>query len=240
MFKHVKLESLDYELESVTTENGRVYKTPEGNFYPSITTVLSHSSDKSFLEEWRKRVGESKANKITKKSSDRGTKLHEVCEKYLLNELTDFKIRMMMPDIKDFFMQLRPHIDSNVGDVYGLELPLYSDKLKLAGRTDCIAFWNDKLSIVDYKNSIKEKKEEWIQGYFVQCTAYAMMFEERTGISIDQIVVAIANEEGKPQIFIKEKSKYVEQLQSYIERYWANEEISSTVATISIDSNFTK
>jgi len=161
-----------------------------------------------------------------------------MCEKYLLNELTDFKIRMMMPDIKDFFMQLRPHIDQNVGDVFGLELPLYSDVLKLAGRTDCVALWNDKVSIIDYKNSRKEKKEEWIQNYFVQCTAYAVMFEERTGIPVEQIVVAIANEEGTPQIFIREKSKYLEELQSYIERYWTNEKISSTVTAISSNGNW--
>ncbi len=143
-----------------------------------------------------------------------------------------------MPDIKDFFMQLRPHIDQNVGDVFGLELPLYSDVLKLAGRTDCVALWNDKVSIIDYKNSRKEKKEEWIQNYFVQCTAYAVMFEERTGIPVEQIVVAIANEEGTPQIFIREKSKYLEELQSYIERYWTNEKISSTVTAISSNGNW--
>ncbi len=143
----------------------------------------------------------------------------------------------MMPDIKDFFMQLRPHIDRNIGDVFGLELPLYSDVLKLAGRTDCVASWNNKVSIIDYKNSRKEKKEEWIQNYFVQCTAYAVMFEERTGVPIEQIVVAIANEEGTPQIFIREKSKYMEELQSYIERYWTNEKASSTITAISSNGN---
>jgi len=96
-----------------------------------------------------------------------------------------------------------------------------------------VASWNNKVSIIDYKNSRKEKKEEWIQNYFVQCTAYAVMFEERTNIPIEQIVVAIANEEGTPQIFIREKSKYMEELQSYIERYWTNEKDSSTIATIS-------
>jgi genome maintenance exonuclease 1 len=235
-FNHVKLSELDYELKSVTTENGRVYKTPEGNFYPSITTVLSFSSDKSFLEQWRNRIGEAEANRITKKSSDRGTKLHDICEKYLLNELNDFKIRMMMPDIKDFFLQLKPFIDKHVGDVYGLELPLYSDSLKLAGRTDCIAEWDGELSVIDYKNSIKQKNEEWITGYFLQGSAYAVMFEERTGKEIRQIVVAIANEEGKPQIFIKQKDKYLEELQSYLERFWKNEENSNAIASITGNS----
>jgi len=219
-FSFVKLPELDFDLKSVTVEGSRKYTTPEGNSYPSVTTILSHSTDKSFLIKWRKRVGEEESNKIVKKSSGRGTKLHSVCEKYLLNELNDMKIRMMMPDIKDFFLQLRPHIDQNIGNVYGLEQALYSDRLRMAGRTDCIAEWNGKLSIVDYKNSIKEKKEDWIQNYFIQCTAYAEMFEERTGLPIEQIVVAIANEEGTPQIFIREKCNYVPKLNEYIGNYW--------------------
>jgi len=221
-FSFVKLPGLDFDLKSVTADGSRKYTTPEGKVYPSVTTILSHSTDKSFLFEWRKRVGEEEANKIVKKSSGRGTKLHSICEKYLLNELNDMKIRMMMPDIKDFFLQLRPHIDKNVGNVYGLEQALYSDRLRMAGRTDCIAEWDGKLSIVDYKNSIKEKKEDWIQNYFIQCTAYAEMFEERTGLPIEQIVVAIANEEGTPQIFIREKCNYVSKLNEYIGNYWNN------------------
>jgi len=219
-FSFVKLPGLDFDLKSVTADGSRKYTTPEGKVYPSVTTILSHSTDKSFLFEWRKRVGEEEANKIVKKSSGRGTKLHSICEKYLLNELNDMKIRMMMPDIKDFFLQLRPHIDKNVGNVYGLEQALYSDRLRMAGRTDCIAEWDGKLSIVDYKNSIKEKKEDWIQNYFIQCTAYAEMFEDITQLPIEQIVVAIANEEGTPQIFIREKRNYVPKLNEYIGNYW--------------------
>jgi len=226
-FNFVKLPELDFDLGSVTEDGSRKYTTPEGKVYPSVTTILSHSTDKSFLIKWRKRVGEEEANKIVKKSSGRGTKLHSVCEKYLLNELNDMKIRMMMPDIKDFFLQLRPHIDKNVGNVYGLEQALYSDRLRMAGRTDCIAEWDGKLSIVDYKNSIKEKREDWIQNYFIQCTAYAEMFEDRTELPIEQIVVAIANEEGTPQIFIREKSKYVGELNRYIENYWKDLEYKS-------------
>jgi len=219
-FNFVKLPELDYDLKSVTIEGSRKYTTPEGKIYPSVTTILSYSTDKTYLIEWRKRVGEEQANRIVKKSSGRGTKLHSICEKYLLNELNDMKIRMLMPDIKDFFLQLRPHIDENIGNVYGLEQALYSDRLRMAGRTDCIAEWNGKLSIVDYKNSIKEKKESSIQNYFIQCTAYAEMFEERTKLPIEQIVVAIANEEGIPQIFVREKSKYITDLNRYIGNYW--------------------
>jgi genome maintenance exonuclease 1 len=136
-----------------------------------------------------------------------------------LNELTDFKIKTLMPDVKDFFTQLKPHIDKNIGNVYGTEQVLYSDRLQMAGRTDCIAEWNGKLSIVDYKNSIKEKQEDWIQDYFLQCTAYAEMFGDLTGIQIEQIVVLIANEEGTPQIFVREKSKYLPQFNELVNNY---------------------
>jgi ATP-dependent exoDNAse (exonuclease V) beta subunit len=220
-FNYVELPELQFELKQINSETGRRYTTPGGNSYPSITTILSKFTDKSFLIEWRKRIGDEEANRIVKKSSSRGTKLHQVCEKYLLNELNDFKIKTMMPDIKDFFLQLKPHIDENVGNVYGLEQPLYSDRLKISGTTDCIAEWNGKLSIIDYKNARRIKEEDEIQNYFIQCSAYAEMFGDLTKQSIEQIVVAIANEDGKPQIFVREKHKYITNLNSMIERYHA-------------------
>jgi len=219
VFNHVKLPELAFDLVAKTTDTGRRYFTPEGKAYPSVTTILSDSTDKSFLIEWRKRIGEAEANKITKKSSTRGTKLHSICEKYLLNEMNEMKIRTLMPDIKDFFLQLKPHIDENVDNVYGTEQALYCDVLKIAGRTDCIAEWNGKLSIIDYKNSIRLKEEKNIQNYFLQCSAYAQMFEYLTKIPIEQIVVAIANEEGEPQIFIKETGLYVDTLKQLIQKY---------------------
>ena len=218
-FNYVKLPELQFELKQINEEAGRKYSTPEGKFYPSVTTVLDYSTDKSFLIEWRSRVGEEEANRIVKKSTSRGTKLHKICEKYLLNELTEFKIKTLMPDIKDFFLQLRPHIDKNVGDVYGLEQPLYSDRLKIAGTTDCIAEWNGILSVIDYKNARRIKEEEEIQNYFIQCATYAEMFEDLTKRPVNQIVVAIANDDGKPQIFVREKHKYITNLNSMIERY---------------------
>jgi genome maintenance exonuclease 1 len=218
-FNHIKLPELQFDLESETTEQGRKYFLPDGRKYDSVTTILSHNKDKTFLDNWRERIGIDEANKITKKSSNRGTKLHSVCEKYLLNELTDMKIRMMMPDIKDFFTQLRPHIDQNIDNIYGLEQSLYSDKYRMAGRSDTIAEWSGKISIIDYKNSIREKKEEWIQDYFIQCTAYATMFTEITSLPIEQIVVLIANEEGTPQVFIRKVDKYFISFEKIVEDY---------------------
>jgi len=217
-FCHVKLDELNFEMESETTERGRVYKVPGGGLYPSITTVLS-SYNKKALMEWRKRVGEEEANRVAKAASGRGTRLHNTVEKYLLNELTDVKIKTMMPDIKEMFFDMRKIIDENIGDIYGIEQPLYSHKLRLAGRCDCIAEWNGQLSIVDWKTASRAKDKEHIKNYFMQATAYAEMFEELTGKAIDTIVVAIAVQSESPQVFIESKYKYLLPLNEYNERY---------------------
>jgi NTP pyrophosphatase (non-canonical NTP hydrolase) len=217
-FCHVKLSELDFELESTTTEKGRVYRVPGGELYPSITTVLSAYNKKAIME-WRQRVGEEKANEISRKASGRGTKLHNTVEKYLLNEMSDIKIQTMMPDIKEMFFDMRKIIDENIGDIYGIEQPLYSHKLKLAGRCDCIAEWNNELAIVDWKTASRTKDKDHIQNYFMQATAYAEMFEERTGKAIDTIVVAISVQSESPQLFVEKKTKYLLPLNEYIERY---------------------
>ncbi len=215
-FEFVKLESLDYDLKSVTTEDGRLYETPSGQRYPSVTTVLSAYNKKAIFE-WRQRVGEEQANRISRKASGRGTKLHTICENYLMNEIDEVKFRTMIPDTKQLFLQLKPYLDDNIGRVYGIEQSLYSDRLKIAGRCDCIAEWNGELSIVDYKTSSWQKDEDKILNYFMQCTAYAEMFEERTGMPVNQIVVAVAVEETQQaQIFVREKDKYKDALMKYI------------------------
>ena len=218
IFNHVKLSELDFELESTTTEKGRVYKVPGGELYPSITTVLS-SYNKKAIMEWRQRVGEEVANEISRKAAGRGTKLHNTVEKYLLNEMTDMKLQTMMPDIKEMFFDMRKIIDENIGDIYGIEQPLYSHKLRLAGRCDCIAEWNGKLAIVDWKTASRPKDKDHIQNYFMQATAYAEMFGELTGKTIDTIVVAISVQSESPQLFVEEKSKYLPVLNEYNERY---------------------
>jgi len=228
-FEFKKLEALNFDLRAVTTESGRVYETPTGEKYPSITTVLSEYS-KAGITKWRQRVGEETANKISAKASGRGTKLHDACEKYLLNEMTDMKIQMMMPDVKDFFFQLKGHLDEKIGLVYGLEQPLYSHMMRIAGRCDCIAEWEGEISIIDYKTASKLKEEHYIQNYFMQCSAYAEMFGEITGIKINQIVVAIANDEGEPQIFVRDKKDYLKPLLQYIEKYRQTSNLTLTNA----------
>ena len=217
-FNHVKLDALNFELESVTTESGRTYKTPTGNVYPSITTVLS-SYNKQAIYEWRQRVGEEEANRISRKASGRGTKLHNTVEKYLLNEMSPLQMHSVMPDTKELFLKLKPFLDTHVNNIYGIEQPLFSDELRLAGRCDCIGEWNGEISIIDWKTANYSKEKDQIANYFMQASAYAEMFGERTGVSINQIVIAIAVENQQPQIFIEDKKDYLAELHKYLDKY---------------------
>ena len=218
-FKFIKLSELDFDLKAVTTEDGRRYNTPSGEMYPSVTTVLADYNKKAIME-WRQRVGAEEANKIATRASNRGTKLHSLCETYLLGELSPKKVASMMPLDKMMFKQLRPKLDEFVDNIYCLEQALYSHQLRMAGRVDLIAEWDNELAVIDFKSSTREKSEDKIQNYFMQCTAYALMFEEITGKTINKIVVAIATEEEVPQIFIRDKSNYINGLNTYIQNYW--------------------
>ena len=218
IFEHVKLPQLQFDLNAETTDSGRLYTTPEGNKYKSITTVLSNYNKKA-IYEWRQAVGEEYANIVSRKAASRGTKVHKICEDYINNEISEMKMQMLMPDMKELFFKIKPDIDECVGKVYAQEQALYSDKYRIAGRVDLIAEWNGKLSVIDFKTSTKQKDEEDIQNYFMQCTAYALMFAERTGIWIDDIVVVIATEEGSAQIFEKQIHDYRQPLLVYVDKY---------------------
>jgi genome maintenance exonuclease 1 len=221
-FKHIGCD-IDYDLETETINGKRFYKTPEGLLYPSVTTITSqHGKDK--IIEWRKRVGEEEANRISTKASNRGTKVHKICENYLNNEedyarTNPAHIHKTMPDTIAMFKSLQPLLDEHVNNIHALEIPLYSHHLKVAGRVDCIAEYDGKLSIIDFKTSGKLKEESWIKGYFMQCSAYAVMYEERTGIPVSQIVIMIAVDSEYPQVFIKKRNDYIKDFISYREAY---------------------
>ena len=221
-FKHIGCD-IDYDLETETINGKRFYKTPEGLLYPSVTTITSqHGKDK--ILEWRKRVGEEEANRISTKASNRGTKVHKICENYLNNEedyarTNPAHIHKTMPDTIAMFKSLQPLLDEHVNNIHALEIPLYSHHLRVAGRVDCIAEYDGKLSIIDFKTSSKLKDESWIKGYFMQCSAYAVMYEERTGIPVSQIVIMIAVDSEHPQVFIKKRNDYIKDFISYREAY---------------------
>lgn len=218
IFNHVKLPQLDFDLKAETTDSGRLYATPTGEKYKSITTVLGNHNKQAIME-WRERIGAEEANKISTKAATRGTKVHKICEDYINNEIPELKMQMMMPDLKEMFFKIKPIIDEKLGDVYAQEQALYSHRLKIAGRVDLIGYWNGKLSVIDFKTSTKQKEESYIQNYFMQCTAYALMFSELTGQWIDDIVVLIATGEGETQLFERQIHDYRKPLMEYIDKY---------------------
>jgi hypothetical protein len=215
-FKHVELPpSLEYDLPTETINGKRHYRTPEGNAYPSITTCLSILSKQAIME-WRKRVGEEEANKISTQAARRGTNVHQMCEDYINNELDPKKF---MPNERYMFNSIKPVIDENINNVYAQEVALYSDYLGVAGRVDCIAEWNGKLSVIDFKTSRKPKKKEQIGNYFQQASAYCVMWEERTGIPINQTVILIAVDDEEPQVFIERRDNYIYECAETIKMY---------------------
>ncbi len=209
-FKH-ELVQLK-ELNTKSSDKGRFYGTPEGQSYPSVTTITGLLSKASILA-WRQRVGDSKADAITKAATTRGNKVHKMAEMYLRNEMAS-QINLFedpMPHIEDMFFQLTELLDNSIGIINAIEAPLYSDQLKVGGRVDVIAEWDGELAVIDFKTSSKPKKESWIDGYFMQSSAYALMFEELTGIKINKIVIAIAVENNRSQVFIKDSTEYLQQ-----------------------------
>ena len=205
---------LDYGFESLPTENidgKRYYVTPTGEKYPSVTSVTGLMNRKG-IQEWRKRVGEKKANKISTQASRHGTSAHQLFEDYIRSDNFEEKYKTAMPTTQLAFNSVKQLLDE-IGTVHALEAPLYGDELQLAGRVDCIAEWHGKLAVIDFKTSAKPKKPEWITNYFCQETAYAKMFEERTGERVESIVTLIAVSDGTSQLFIDEPSdRWVDQL----------------------------
>ena len=210
---------------SATTTNGvRLYETPEGNKYPSITTILS-VRNKSGLMEWRKRVGEKTANYIAGKAAARGTKVHHMCEDYLNNENIEHHQKDFLPWC--LFNQLNK-LFININNIHAQEAGLYSDKYRVAGRVDCIAEYNGILSIIDFKTSTKERNDQWNENYYIQCAAYAEMYGERTGTEIEQIVILCVTEDGTVQEFVKQKYDYLDALEETASEWRKKNETPST------------
>ena len=213
-FNHLNIHKFPV-LKATTTQQGRRYLV-DGMMWPSVTTVIGHSKKKSIME-WRQKVGEEEANAISKRASTRGNKCHKLCELYLENKsLSKYKDD---PLSMGLFYQIKPYLDS-IDNIHALEAPLCSSLLKMAGRVDCIAEYNGELAIIDFKTSTKYKREEWIHDYFAQETAYAIMFQELTGLIPKKLVTIIACETGEPQIFeIYDTIKYARKLKEYIDAY---------------------
>jgi ATP-dependent exoDNAse (exonuclease V) beta subunit len=216
MFTHLNNAPL-IDLQAETTDNGRYYLAPNGEKYPSVTTVIGAKSKQSILE-WRKRVGEKEANRISSRASARGTAMHSMTEDYLNNIFDEEKYKEKVLPLF-MFKALKPLLN-NINNIHVLEGALYSDRLRLAGRVDCIAEYENELAIIDFKTSTEPKQRGWIENYVAQECAYAMMYYELTGIKVKKLVTLISCENGDVQVFQEYDIKnYMNVLMNYI-REW--------------------
>jgi ATP-dependent exoDNAse (exonuclease V) beta subunit len=199
---------LSFGIQHQTKNGKRFYETPAGELYPSITSILGEFS-KASIQAWRKRVGAEEANKVSGKASRRGTRLHSVCESYILNEENFLKEEL--PHITELFKTIEPFLE-RIDNVHGVELGLYSDHFGVAGRTDLIAEFDGKLSVIDYKTSNRTKKKEWCESYFAQCAFYAVAYEELTKIPVPQVVVIIAVDNEQPQLFVEKRDDWIDKI----------------------------
>ena len=215
-FNHI--EHVIPKLERVTSPDGsRLYQTPSGRAYPSVTTVTGLLS-KAAIMAWRKRVGEAEANRVSSQAAGRGTRVHSLCEDFLSN-------KEVLPDIFDqeLWNKFKPLLE-RINNIHALETPLYSDHLQVAGTVDCIAEFDGTVSVIDFKTSKRIKSRDDIHGYFMQCSAYAVAFEERTGIPVSRLVILMAVDDENPLVFVEKRDTWVSQFQKLREDYrkWKN------------------
>ena len=217
VFTHKELVPLDMKAEMV--EGKRLYLTPSGNHYPSVTTVISNNIKKQkSLARWRKRIGKDKAAAISSRSASRGTKYHSIVEDYFNNELKIDEYKETPLPV--FMFHNSKRVLDRINNILLQEAALYSDHLEIAGRVDCIAEFDGILSIIDFKTSAEPKKEQYLYDYFVQETAYACCLQELYGLTVKQLVTIVACENGETQVVIKPpKKEYLLKLIEYIDEY---------------------
>jgi genome maintenance exonuclease 1 len=209
----------------------RFYEAPDGNKYPSITTVLGKQPGKQEgLQKWRERIGVEQARIVSGKAARRGTAFHNICEDYLngVEDITHHKDKNFLAYC--MFGEMKSHLDDKIKKVVLQEQTMYSPKYKVAGRCDFIGVYGDTLAVVDFKTTTTPKKEEWIDDYFIQCAAYGSMYEEHTGEAIENIVIMMVAEDGQVQIFEKKTSDYFSKLEMTMDNFYNNLDVDALVA----------
>ena len=215
-FNHIPVNFTQSEL--IEKDDSHYYQTPSGIVYPSITTMLQNTQTeekKQSLQNWREQ--EIASDYITQEASIIGSETHKLIENYLNGKeiLENFRL---LSDAH--FNNLIPFVNK-INDIHGIELRLYSDKMKLAGTSDCIAKYNGKLSIIDYKTKRSNQREEWLTDHFIQATSYGVMFKELTGIKVDQIVILVSSEKNTRMEFLKNPDDYLDLLEQRIDQYYS-------------------
>ena len=219
--------------------------------HPGVTRILSATESeekKKGLERWRKRVGEAAAAKILATANAQGSAVDSLLESYLHNKDLEETFNAIVEKygsndncnldiVIRHFNGIRNVLDDDMrfGNVYGTQVTLRSDTLKLFGYADCIAFFDDKLSVIDFKTSKKSKRKSWCENYFLQETAYALMFSEMTNLKVEQIVTIMGVEEFQPvsgysyvDVFIEPVSRWQGPLMERINEYYEQESQAET------------
>lgn len=192
------------KLKRITREDGfRVYETPSGLLYPSVTTVIGHGKNE-YVEKWKERVGEEEVERVRQRAGARGTRIHTLCENFFLDKPLDVSFFD-----QEIFNQIKPELE-NIDNIHCLETQLYSDYLKVAGTVDCLAEYKGRLSVIDFKTSARNKHRSEISSYFEQTASYAVAFEERTGIPVNNLVIIMGiDESNKGKVFIEKRDDWV-------------------------------
>jgi hypothetical protein len=207
------------EMKRETTNEGRKYVTPTGEKLPSVTTVLDATKPleaKKALIEWRRRVGEQKAKEITAEAAGRGTRMHKWLENYVLNGETGEP--GSNPYSKQSHTMAHTIISQglqNCPEFWGTEVSLYFPKI-YAGTTDLVGLHNSDEAILDFKQTNKPKKREWIEDYFLQLTAYANAHNEVYGTRIRKGVILMCSKDNEYQEFIVEGNEF----DTWSDRWW--------------------
>ena len=211
-FNHIEI---DYpSLSRETVDGVRYYDTPNGKKLVSITSVISHYQREVF-REWRAKVGEQEANRVTKQATSRGTDMHTLAEYYLKNS----KLPSVQPLSEMLFKQAKPTLDK-IDNIHAQEQALFSNQLGVAGSVDCIAEYEGELAIIDFKTAKKPKPKKWVDHHFVQCAAYGCMLYEMTGIMVKKFVIIMSCEDGEVVVYEEyDKRKYINLLSEYIREF---------------------
>jgi len=209
-------------LETIEVAGARYYVTPAKKKYPSVTTVLGYE-EKDGITKWKKRVGSVEAKRVLDYASELGTAVHKLTEYYLLNQeqKREELFYSSSQHARVMFNSFTTNLDK-INNIVALEAPLYSNLLKLAGRTDCIAEYKNVPAIIDFKTSKNMKEEWWIENYFMQGTAYSLMYQELTKKKIEDIVILMVNYDCSLNVYHKKRDKYIKPLLTLIKRVLPN------------------
>lgn len=184
------------------TPSGRFYETPDGDFFPSITTVLG-SIPNPEIDAWRQSIGEEKAKQISEAATKRGTKFHTYCEEFILGK---------HPKLDIFDTSSYSSINGHLSKIrhIAIEAPAYSTKLRVAGTFDCLGYYDDQLCLIDFKTTNKLKHDGEFDSYYMQTAAYAMMVYERSGIMVPNLLILMQNwKDGETYVYRSKTAEWL-------------------------------